>query len=88
MHALVFDVTIPDLDEALRELREQVVPMVRQAPGFVTGVWLESGEGRGQAVVVFENEDAANTAAQMARSTPPAAVTLSDISVREVFAQA
>jgi hypothetical protein len=88
MHAVVIEVEVGNLEDARRELTERVVPTVRQAPGFVSGVWYEAGEGRGRSVVVFETEEAANAMAAMARDNAPAAVTVHDISVRQVVAQA
>jgi hypothetical protein len=88
MHAVVIEVSINDPQQAQQELTERVVPTVSQAPGFVSGVWFQAGEGRGQSVVVFESEDAANAAAEMARSNAPGAVTMNDVSVRPVVATA
>jgi hypothetical protein len=39
-------------------------------------------------MIVFESEDAANSASQQVRSSIPAGVTLEDIEVREVVANA
>ena len=41
MHAVVVTVTISDHETAESHLREQVVPGVSQAPGFVAGYWTE-----------------------------------------------
>jgi hypothetical protein len=68
MYAVVVDVSISDVEQAQDELRERVVPMVSHVPGFVSGVWMEYGEGKGHPVVVFEGEDAANAMAQQVRS--------------------
>ena len=88
MHAMVVDVTVHNPGEAEQQLTGRVIPMVSQAPGFVSGVWFRAGEGRGQSVVVFETEDAANAAAAMARGNAQGAVTINDISVRQVVATA
>ena len=88
MHAVVVDVSISDVEQAQGELRERVVPMVSQAPGFVSGVWLEHGEGKGHSVVVFETEEAANAMAEQVRSVAPAAVTVENASVHQVVAKA
>jgi hypothetical protein len=87
MYAVVVNVSISDVELAQGELREQVVPMVSQVPGFVSGVWMEYGEGKGHSVVVFEGEEAANAMAQQVRSAAMS-VTVDDVSVHEVFAQA
>ena len=60
-----------------------------QAPGFVAGYWLRAGDDKGQAVIVFESEDAAQTAVEMiqaaARTDDDA---LDGVDVREVVAHA
>lgn len=84
MHAVVVNGSINDLEESQRELRERVVPMVSQVPGFVSGVWMEYGEDKGHSVAVFETEDAANGMAQQVRSIARSAVTIDDVSVHEV----
>ena len=88
MHAVVVEVSINNEDDARQELAGRVIPMVRQAPGFVSGVWYAAGEGKGRSVVVFETEDGANAAADMVRGSARAAVTVDDVSVREVVATA
>jgi hypothetical protein len=91
MHAVVIKVSIQDDETSLEYLRENIVPGVSQAPGFVAGYWvrLEGGD-EGNAVVVFESEDAARAAAGRIRegvgSNP--GVTLKDVSVGEVVANA
>ena len=87
MYAVVVNVSITDVEQSQLELREQVVPMVSQVPGFVSGVWMEYGEGKGHSVVVLEGEDAANAMAQQVRSASMS-VTVDDVSVHEVFAHA
>jgi hypothetical protein len=47
MHPVVVKVSITDVEQPLLELHEQVVPMASQAPRFVSGVWMESGDGKG-----------------------------------------
>ena len=88
MHAVVVNGSINDLEESQRELRERVVPMVSQVPGFVSGVRMEYGEGKGHSVAVIETEDAANGMAQQERSIARSAVTIDDVSVHEVVAHA
>jgi heme-degrading monooxygenase HmoA len=88
MHAVVFRVTLSDDDAAaLEELREQVVPRVSQAPGFVTGYWVRlEGEKEGTSVVVFDSEDDARSAKDQFQ--PPEGVTLQSSEVGEVVANA
>ena len=55
-------------DEAIELLNNYTVPMVKQAPGFVSGTWARSEDGtRGQSVLPFENEGAAKAAAERHR---------------------
>jgi hypothetical protein len=91
MHALVIQVTINDEESATAQLREQVVPRVSQAPGFVNGYWTRSPENNhGLSMVLFESQDAAQAAKQHIESQGMGndAVTLDSIEVREVVANA
>jgi hypothetical protein len=90
MHAVVGNVTIHDLERGLPVLRDQIVPRVKQAPGFVTAYWLRSNGNAGMSVIVFESEDAAQALAQRIESEGPPtdAVTLNSVEVREVVARA
>jgi hypothetical protein len=63
------------------------VPRVAQAPGFVTGHWTRNNDS-GMAMIIFESEDAAKSASEQVRSSVPAGVTLEDVEVREVVANA
>ncbi len=87
MYAVVVKVTIEDIERALEHLREEVVPGVSQAPGFVTGYWTRKGNS-GMAMIVFESEDAATAASERIPSTVPDTVTLEGVEVREVVAHA
>lgn len=91
MHAVVSNVTIHDFDRARKALQEQTVPGVSQAPGFVAGYWTRSEDNRGLAMVVFDSEDAARAAAEQLKSQgppDPEAVTIDNVEVREVVANA
>jgi hypothetical protein len=90
VHAVVVNVSINDFDPAQQMLKEQIVPRVSQAPGFVAGYWTRSEDNRGHSMIVFESEDAADGAAQMIQSQAPEndAVTLESVEVREVVAHA
>lgn len=87
MHAVVVKVTITDPDSAISALREETVPAVSQAPGFVTGYWTRK-DNSGLAMVIFESEDAASAMSEQIRSSAPDAVTIEDVEVREVAAHA
>jgi len=87
MHAVVVKVTIQDRERAEAALRDEVVPRVSQAPGFVTGYWTRK-DSSGMSMIIFESEDAATRASEMIPSTVPEGVTLEDVEVREVAAKA
>jgi hypothetical protein len=89
MHAVLTNVTIKDTATAEGYLRDQVVPNVKQAPGFVAGYWVRD-EGEGNGVIVFESEDAARQAAERIseRIGQNPAVTLNSVKVGEVVADA
>jgi hypothetical protein len=76
-----------DDSASLEQLREQVVPRVSQAPGFVSGTWVRlDGERQGTSVIVFDSPDNARGAADQFQ--PPEGVSLESIDVGEVVAQA
>ena len=87
MHAVVTTVTVNDREAATSHLREQVVPGVSQAPGFVAGYWTRK-DNTGLAMVLFESEEAANGISERVPSMLTDAVTLENIEVREVVAHA
>ncbi|MGH2966709.1 MAG: hypothetical protein ACRDMH_15195 [Solirubrobacterales bacterium] len=87
MHAVVVTVTINDREAATSQLRDNVVPGVSQAPGFVAGYWTRKDD-TGLSMVVFESEDAAKTMGERVPSLVSDAVTIKDIEVREVVAHA
>jgi stage III sporulation protein SpoIIIAA len=87
MHAVVVRVTISDPEAATSQLREQVVPGVKQAPGFVAGYWTRKDDS-GLGMVVFESEDAATAMSERIRSMAPDVVTVDSTEVREVVAHA
>ncbi len=91
MHAVFVNVTIDSesADESAAQLRSEVVPRVKQAPGFVAGYWAGGKEGSGRSCVIFDSEDAAQKAVEMIKSEPrPAGVTLDSVEAREVIASA
>ena len=87
MHAVVPRVTISDPEAAEKQLREEVVPGVQQAPGFVAGYWTRK-DNTGMSMVVFESEEVANEMAERLPSMLPDGVTLESVEVREVVAHA
>jgi hypothetical protein len=87
MHAVVVTVTVNDPEAATSHLRENVVPGVSQAPGFVAGYWTRGDDG-GLSMAVFESEDAAKAISERVPSLVTDAVTIKNIEVREVVAHA
>lgn len=87
MHAVVVRVTISDPEGSEPALREQVVPRVSEAPGFVAGYWTRKDNG-GLSMTIWQSEDAANRAGEMARSLAPEGVNVDSVEVREVVATA
>lgn len=92
MHAVVVRVNIGDAEIAQKGLREQVIPRVKQAPGFVAGYWTRSDDGQnGVSMVLFESEEGARRAAQMLQgpdAMTPETVTVESVEVREVVESA
>jgi hypothetical protein len=87
MHAVVIRVTVNDPEPATSALREQVVPRVKQLPGFVAGYWIRLEGDQGRAIIVFESEDAAKSAAEQV-DAPGEFVTFDSVEVAEVVANA
>lgn len=87
MHAVIVSVTITDPEAAESVLREQIVPRVSQAPGFVTGHWTRK-DNSGMSMIIFDSEEAANGMSAQIASTVPDEVTLESVEVREVVAHA
>ena len=90
MHAVLVNVTINDFDSARKMLEEEVVPRVKQAPGFIAGYWTRTEENRGLSMIVVETEYGARAVSEMILRGPPDpdAVTVDDVEVREVVASA
>jgi hypothetical protein len=92
MHAVVVTVTIApgQLDASRKGLREQVIPRVSKAPGFVKGYWTAGADAQhGLSFVVFRERKDAESAAQMVRNSPtPPGVTLNNVEIREVMEEA
>jgi heme-degrading monooxygenase HmoA len=87
MHAVVVNVTISDQETDEAVLREQVVPRVAAAPGFVAGYWTRK-DNHGLSMTIWQSEDAANAASGMVQSAAPEGVTIDSVEVREVVASA
>ncbi len=90
MHALVVRSTIHDFEQARNFLRQEGVPRVRQAPGFVTAHWVRLSENSGTSMIIFESEEAAHAGGEQLRANPPPsnAVTIDSVEIGEVVEQA
>jgi hypothetical protein len=88
MHAVMFRVSIHQQEEAEKFLKEQIVPGVSQAPGFVAGHWVNIGGDQGQSLIVFESEEAARAVADNVTAPPADVVTIERVEVGEVVAHA
>ena len=90
MHAAVVRSTLHDFEQATKVLREEGIPRLSQAPGFVAGEWVRLDETTGTSMLTFESEDAARGAAEMLRANPPggSAITIDSIEVGEVVERA
>ena len=86
MHAVVARSTIHEYEQATSFLREQAIPRIKQAPGFVSAQWVRLDETTGTSMLTFETEEAARAAAEQIRANPPGgdAITINSIEVGEV----
>ena len=89
MHAVLVEVDASgaEREEALRRLREAIVPNVKQAPGFQSGTWLMLTEdAKGLGLVLFDTEENAQAAASgfAVGESPQPGVTVERNEVREV----
>jgi hypothetical protein len=87
VHAVLVSVKINDFEKGRQALREQVIPRVRETPGFVAGYWFEPAGDQGWSTVLYESEEAARAAAEQVRA-PGDVVTIQNVDVREVIERA
>jgi hypothetical protein len=70
-------------------VRDRVAPQVRQAPGFVSALWMTDGAGNTLNVLVFESEAAARGSIEAARRAPrPPFMHLETVDLFSVLASA
>ncbi len=53
-------------EELDRKVREILVPLLKDVPGFVTYYWLNTGEGSGASLSVFESREGAEESVRVA----------------------
>ena len=87
MHAVIFRVTLKDREKGEAFLKEEIVPSLSQAPGFVAGYWVNLG-AQGTSMIVFESEDAARQAIEQGGPPPEDAVQVESMDFGEVVAHA
>jgi hypothetical protein len=57
----------PSASEELdRKIRETLVPLLKDAPGFLTYYWLNTGEGSGASLSVFQSREGAEESVRAA----------------------
>ena len=93
MHGLVVELELDAAqgDRAIEFLHRVAVPMIKQGAGFVSGTWMRSLDGeRTRSVIIYEDQQAADAAAERARQGPPPGAPTRFVSaeVFEVMAQA
>jgi hypothetical protein len=86
MHAVVARSTLHDFEKARSFLKEEGIPRISQAPGFVSAQWVRLDDTTGTSMLTFESEEAANKAAEMLKANPPGgdAITINSIEIGEV----
>jgi len=90
MHGVVVKATIHDVEQARNFLRQEAIPRLRRAPGFVTAHWVRLGENSGTSMLIFESEAAARAGGEQLKTNPPPgnAVTINSVEIGEVVEQA
>ena len=58
------------IDQSADIVEANVAPRVREAPGFVSAVWMSDGSGGTLNVLMFTSEATAGTALEAARQAP------------------
>ena len=91
MHAAITTVSIDagKETEARALLSSQIVPMVKQAPGFIAGYWTEPKADKGFSVVIFDSEESARAALPaVGFRAPGSPVVIESVEFREVIESA
>jgi hypothetical protein len=88
MWAAVVSVEIEDGDKSAQMLKEQVIPGVKAAPGFISGVWVNVDKHHGTSIVVFDTEENARATMPAEGPGPMPGVTITSAKVGQVVGQA
>ena len=72
MYALAVSVTIESGKEAEAQeaLRTRVIPAIKESPGLQGGYFMDPQGGHGYSILLFDSEENANKAKEMAASMP------------------
>jgi hypothetical protein len=77
------------IDGSGPHLETNVLPRTREAPGFVSALWMTDKGGGTLNILVFESENAARAALEPVRNAPrPSSMRLEGAEVYEVLARA
>lgn len=77
------------IDNGAQYVSREIAPRVRQAPGFLSAMWMSDGAGRTLNILAFESEEAARGALERARgSARPDWMTLEGADLYRVLATA
>ena len=74
-------------EESMNGLKENIIPRVKQAPGFVKGTWYGNDQ-TGHTLMLFESEDQAQEMAKMVTAEPGDPVEILAVEVYELHAEA
>jgi hypothetical protein len=93
MYAVLIEVDVSsvDRDQGMHALREQIVPAIKQLPGFQSGTWLPGNqEGKGLSLTLWDTEANAQTMAERfgIGANPTESAFVARCEVREVAATA
>ena len=86
MHAVVSNVSIKDREKAEGFLRDQILPALSEAPGFLGGYWVNVGGDTGNSISVWESEDAAKASIDGFTPPPQEIVVVESMEIGEVVA--
>jgi len=89
MYAVLIEVDVSGVprDAGLQALREQIVPSIKQLPGFQSGTWLPGNDdGKGLSLTLWDTESNAQSMAERfgIGSNPTTSAAIARCEVREV----